>query len=392
MPQRGYLWQREWTPAVEKAFAEAQDRLDGVIILGGEITWQEAPPHFLRSSIRWDAVAQSAKPIGLAVRVAPFAGGFNEMNAKFIIDVTRKLLAEAAERQVTLSEFQLDYDCPQKNLAAYRMFLHSLGQVVQPTRFTITTLPAWLSEAEFLGLIHEVDGYVLQVHSVPALGKGENAVLCDPQMAKRWTEKAARFGRPFSVALPTYRCLGGYDANGKLLGVAMDSVQPSWPGGTRVLEVGANADELAHLVTDWKRGRPAALKDIIWYRVPIETDLRNWRWPTFAAVLEGRALTRDLEATCAGDNPIDLMLVNNGEAEEQFTGEITAEWKDAALVSSDAIAGWTVRIEGERAVFSSAAPNALRLSPGERRVIGWLRYDRSTQPRLSLAETHTATR
>src|SRR6187399_1651203 len=89
MPQRGYLWQREWTPAVEKAFAEAQDRLDGVIILGGEITWQEAPPHFLRSSIRWDAVAQSAKPIGLAVRVAPFAGGFNELNAKFIIDVTR---------------------------------------------------------------------------------------------------------------------------------------------------------------------------------------------------------------------------------------------------------------------------------------------------------------
>jgi len=392
IPQRGYLWQREWTPAVEKAFVEAQDRLDGVIILGGEITWTDATPHFLKSSIRWDAVAQSAKPIGLAVRVAPFPGGFNETNAKFIIEVGRKLLSEAAEHQATISEFQLDYDCSQKNLAAYRTFLHSLGQVVRPTRFTITTLPAWLNEPEFPRLIDEVDGYVLQVHSVPAVRKSGNAALCDPEMAKSWTKKAARFGRSFSVALPTYRCLGGYDANGKLLGVAMDSVQPAWPGGTRVLEVGANADELAQLVRDWKHARPTSCKGLIWYRVPIETDRRNWRWPTFAAVVEGRAPLHDLAVASAGKNPIDLMLANNGEAEEQFTGDVTAEWSDAALVSSDAIAGWTVRIEGERAVFSSAAANALRLSPGERRVIGWLRYDRSTQPRLFLAETRAATR
>jgi hypothetical protein len=29
--QRGYLWQRDWTPATEEAFRTAQSRLDGVV-------------------------------------------------------------------------------------------------------------------------------------------------------------------------------------------------------------------------------------------------------------------------------------------------------------------------------------------------------------------------
>jgi Protein of unknown function (DUF3142) len=394
LPQLAYLWQRDWTPAVENAFRQGESRLDGIIILGGEIVWDERSPHFVKSSISWEIVAQSKKPTALALRIAPFSGQFesDDASAHFIINVAKSLLAEASEHHARISEFQLDFDCPQKKLAGYRSLLHSLGAAVRPTIFSITALPSWLDEPEFVRLVGEVDSYVLQVHSVPSLGGNENAVLCDPKLAKGWGRKAARLGRPFSVALPTYRCLGGYDATGKLIGVAMDSVQPAWPRGTRVLEFGADAKQLAGLVAEWKRKRPAGLREVIWYRLPTETDARNWHWPTLSAVMEGRAPTHKIEVASEGENPVDLVLANNGEADEQFAGEVSADWDGATLVSSDAVSGWTLRTEDHHAVFALTRENALRLSPGERRGIGWLRYDRSAKPRLSLAETRATTR
>ncbi|MDQ6912449.1 MAG: DUF3142 domain-containing protein [Verrucomicrobiota bacterium] len=387
MPQRGYLWQREWTPATEKAFSEAERRLDGVIILAGEVIWDGTTPHFSKGSIHWDVVANSQKPIALALRIAPFNGRFetDAATSHFILETAKSVLVEANEHGARISEFQIDFDCAQKKLADYRSLLHSLGEVVRPTSFSITALPAWLDEPEFVRPLSEVDNYVLQVHSVPTIRGNENAVLCDPKIARKWVTKAARLGRPFCVALPTYRCLAGYDENGKLLNVAMDSVQSAWPGGTRVLEFGANPDEIAVLIAQWRRERSPLLRDLIWYRVPTDTDARNWRWPTLAAVMDGHPPKHKLEVVTEGENPIDLVLVNQGEADEQFAGAITVEWDDSTLVSSDALPGRTLRAEDHRATFAIAPENALRLSPGERRGIGWLRYDRSTKPRLSFA-------
>ncbi len=389
IPQRCYLWQRDWTPATEKAFLEAQRRLDGVIILGGEIIWDGTTPRFSKASVHWEVVASSQKSIALALRVAPLGGRFQTDGAisHFILETAKSLLAEAGEHGARISEFQIDFDCAQKKLADYRSLLHSLGEVVRPTSFSITALPAWLDEPEFVKLLGEVDHYVLQVHSVPIIRGNENVVLCDPKIARKWVAKAARLGRSFSVALPTYRCLAGYDENGKLLSVAMDSVQPVWPRGTRVFELGANPDRIAQLIAQWMRTRPALLRDLIWYRIPIDTDARNWHWPTLTAVMEGRPPEHKLEIVTEGENPIDLLLANQGEADEQFAGEITVEWNDSTLISSDALPGRTLRAEEHRATFAIAAENALRLSPGERRGIGWLRYDRSTKPRFSITIT-----
>ncbi len=389
IPQRGYLWQRDWTSATEKAFSEAQRRLDGVIILAGEIIWDGATPHFSKASIRWATVANSKKTIALALRVAPFSGRFETDAAAlhFILETAKSLLVEASENGARISEFQIDFDCAQKKLADYRSLLHSLGEIVRPISFSITALPAWLDEPEFGKLLGEVDHYVLQVHSVPAIRGNENPLLCDPKVARKWVTKGDRLGRPFSVALPTYRCLAGYDENGKLLSVAMDSVQPAWPRGTRVLEVGANPDQIAELIAQWTRRRPTLLRDLIWYRVPTETDARNWHWPTLDAVMQGRPPKHKLEVVTEGENPIDLVLANRGEADEQFVGTITVEWNDSTLISSDALPGWTLRAEQQHVVFEISAENALRLSPGEQRGIGWLRYDRNTKPRLSLATT-----
>ena len=389
LPQRGYVWQREWTNAVADSVAGADRHLDGTVLLGAEIVWNGKTPNAIKASIDWEKLKEAKKPLAIALRVSPFSGPFATDNATIqeIARVAKSLLEDAKAHGVSLEEFQIDFDCAQKNLAGYRRWLQTLRPLIQPIRFVITTLPAWLDEPDFVKLIDDVDGYILQVHSVPTLQESGRAVLCDPPLARKWVAKAAKLGRPFAVSLPTYRCLAGYDSNGKLVGVAFDSVQPSWPNGTRVIEYSVDADEIAGLVAEWKRTRPKALRELLWYRVPVASDIRNWRWPTLSAVMDGRKPAHKLEVLSEGNNPVDVSIANRGEADEQRDPSVTVDWNaDATLVASDALAGWTLKIDNQRAVFKPTAESHLRLSPGSRRSIGWLRYDRAPIVRARVEE------
>lgn len=378
-PQRGYIWQREWTPAVIDSLRQAKQRMNGVVLLGAEIRFGGKNPEIVRPSIDWEAVSREAQQCSLALRVAPFAGPFraDDAPARVISDVTKQLLSDARTHDVKIEELQFDFDCAQKKLASYRTWLAMLRPIVRPTRFVITVLPAWLDEPEFFSLVRETDGYVLQVHSVPLSARG-NTTLCDSKLARESVARAGKLGVPFSVALPTYRCAAGYAPDGKLLSVAMDSVQPSWPPGTRILEIGADADKVAMLVSEWQKARPQRFRELIWYRIPIATDARNWRWPTLAAVMAGRPPKHQLSVRQEGANPVDLSIVNAGEADEQLSLNVTAKWSEAGLEASDALSGWSVRSENGRAVFNSLAQNGFRLPPGAIRKIGWLRFDQPT--------------
>jgi len=353
--------------------------MDGVVILGAEINLAGNKPEIARATIDWDAVKRGSQHRALALRVAPFAGPFrsDDAPAQAILDLAKHLLGDTRAHDVNLEEFQFDFDCAQKNLGSYRTWLLALKPIVQPTRFVITVLPAWLNDSEFRKLVREVDGYVLQVHSVP-ISAGTNAKLSDARLAREWVRKAARFGIPFEVALPTYRCAAGYGPDGKLLSVAMDSVQPVWPPRTRILEFGADADEIAGLVRDWIKARPPQLRALIWYRVPIATDTRNWRWPTLSAVMLGRLPEHKLNILQEGENPIDLSICNAGEADEQLNAKVTATWSGAGLTASDALAGWNMKSENGRAIFTVTGAHGLRLRPGATRKIGWLRFDQTT--------------
>ena len=391
--QRGYIWQRDWTSAVAESAAEAERRLDGVVLLGAEV--DAKAPGTIKGSIDWEKLKDAKKPLAVALRVAPFSGPFAADDATIneIARVAKSLLKDAKAHGVILAEFQLDFDCAQKSLAGYRRWVRTLRSLIQPVRFVITALPAWLDEPDFVSLIDDVDGYVLQVHSVPTLEESGRAVLCDPKLARKWVATAAKLGRPFAVSLPTYRCLAGYDTNGKLLGVAFDSVQPSWPRGTRVVEYSVDADELADLVAEWTATRPKELRELLWYRVPVASDMRNWRWPTLSAVMSGRKPAHRLKILSEGENPVDVSIANTGEADEQRNPVVTVNWNaDATLVASDALPGWTLKIDNQRAVFRPASESHLRLSPGSRRSIGWFRYDRPANVRAQVEELGNAQR
>ena len=376
LSQRAYVWQREWTPAVSEAVKSADaSKLDGLILFGAEIVWNRGKPRPVRCSIDWQAVRSLHKPVSIAMRIAPYAGPFagDDDIAHTLADTAKSVLTKLKDEHVRCMEFQLDFDCPQKKLANYALWLKTLRKAVSPTRFVITTLPAWLDEPEFVRLFEQADGYVLQVHSIPPSQPAAHAFVCEPDRARRWVAKAVKLAHPFEVALSTYSAVVGYDEAGKLRGVALDAVQPSWPEGTRTMHLDSDAEALSALANEWRASHSPHLRGIIWYRLPVATDQRNWRTSTFSAVIEGRGLIHQLIARATDGNPADLSIVNAGNLDENFTGKVMVRWPDEAPVASDAMRGWSVRMDGQHAEFTRTQP--LRLPPGASRSIGWLRFN-----------------
>lgn len=376
LPQRAYVWQREWTPAVSDAVKNvATSKLDGIVLLGAEIVWDHGQPKPVRSNIDWRSVKTLNKPVGIAMRVAPFGGPFEEQGeiTRVLTETAKSLLDKMKNEQVPCGEFQLDFDCAQKKLSGYALWLKALRESVRPCRLVITTLPAWLDEPEFAKLLNYTDGYILQVHSIPPSRPAADALVCEPDRARLWVKKAAVLSHPFEVALSTYSAIVGYDDVGRLRGVALDAVQPSWPAGTRLMRLDSDAESLSALVAEWRAAHPPQMKGVIWYRLPVATDQRNWRNETFNAVIEGRALQHRLIAKFTDANPADLTLVNEGDIDENFAGKVVVRWQGDAPTASDALRGWSVRIEERQAEFICEQP--LRLPPGTSRGIGWLRFD-----------------
>jgi hypothetical protein len=359
--------------------------MNGVIVLGAEIVFNAQEPKVLSTSIDWDSLKHLGAPCAIALRVAPHLKP-DSNSIGVIVGAAKSLCDQAKAHGVELVEFQLDFDCPQKQLPSYRAWLPQVRELVHPVRFAITTLPAWLDEPEFDRLIREADSYVLQVHSVPTSSASTNAVLCDTHLARQWIAKAATHGRPFAVALPTYRCSAGYAPSGKLLSVAMDSIQPVWPPDTHILELETDADAMSELVDELIKNRPQNLNELLWYRLPIATDTRNWRWPTLAAVMSGRKPSHKLEVLQEGEDPVDFSIANHGEAEEPLDTTVIVSWDSESATVADALAGWTVDPQKRRAVFRRSEAFRLRLAPGGKSKIGWLRFTRPTNVRVVIGK------
>lgn len=284
-----------------------------------------------------------------------------------------KLLTQATKHGVGVSAVQLDFDCSAGHLAEYAEAVSAVRAKVRPLPLVLTTLPAWLASKSFAALLDQCDSYVLQVHSVPLHTMAPEWKLCDVALAQKWVHRAAAYKKPFAVALPTYRCIAGYAATGELLGVTMDSVQGRWPPDTRLREVAADPDELAGLVQRWQKRRPPELSEIAWYRLPVATDSRNWRFCTLAAVMNGRQPRRQLDVVSHGTNPVDLAICNNGEADEQLDVHVIVS-ADQSPIAADAVSGWSTEQHAAQTVFAPTPGETLRLKPGETRNIGWLRF------------------
>jgi hypothetical protein len=354
-------------------------------VLGTQLEWKSGNPvpAAVRPDVNWKALSATHRPVSAVIRIE--RPGADDEIVKAVLAEASRLRQAAAADGLTLSVVQIDYDCPQKKLASYAAWLSRISESLKPLPVRITTLASWLNEKDFLTLLRACHQYVLQVHSFERPAPGRRASVCDPDKTRAWVKQASALGHSFTVALPTYRATAGYDASGKLLGVATDSVTPRWVAGTTLEEFPSNPDELSALIAEWNRDRPAGLTGIWWYRLPVETDTRNWRWPALAAVMAGRAPISKLEVQFNGAQPVDLVLWNRGEKDEWMPAKVTIRWPAPAHAVGDGAAGWDFAAGENEGVFT--APPALRkrlLPPDQSMALGWLRFQEPAPPAASL--------
>lgn len=376
-----YVWQRTHTDAVADAVRTHAPTFNQVVVLAAEVSWPNGRAHIVRVPLDLSAL-QAASSVGLAIRVNAYSGSFaaDAASTLALVDLATSLLADARTAGLRVYELQIDFDAPESRLADYGRWLAALRPAVAaPVRLTFTALPSWLKHRrEFSALAKTADDYVLQVHSLsrPA-SPDEPGALCDPASARRAVSQAARFGRPFRVALPTYGYRLAFDSQGRFFALSAEGPSPAWPAGSVVRELVADPTSLANVVAEWQTAHPQALKGIIWYRLPVTGDRLNWSWPTLKSVMAGKipAARLTVEARSNQLGLVECILINTGNA--AFTGPLNAEltWNNATRLATDALPPFTVTEAKLSSVrFSSARVN---VPPETSQSAGWVRLDKA---------------
>ena len=373
MPCAFYVWQRVWSAPVVAAVKTAPDWAGGMVPLGAEVAWRsDGSPDVAWPNVDFEALRLAGRTTGAVLRVGPCDASSSA--APMLCGIARELLARFRDGGVALTELQVDFDCVASQLEGYRAWLAALREAVAPVAVRPTVLPSWLDHPAFAALARESGGHILQVHATerPRIDAPETA-MCEAERARVWVERAGRIGVPFRVALPTYTYLVGFAPGGKLLGILAEGEARVWPPGTVVRAFRPDAAQLAGLVEGWLKDRPASLTGVLWYRLPVATDTLNWRWQTLAAVAAGRAPRRELRVETSGTSPMDMTLVNAGEAEEPLPAEVVVT-SGGAGAAADGVGGYRAEIRGRDVVFHRAPELApLRLAPGTRHPLGWVR-------------------
>jgi hypothetical protein len=384
--QDAYVWQRSWSPAVREAVRQAFG-FSGLVVLAAEVDLRRGAPRVTRVPLD-GSLKDAGKPAGAALRVTTFPSRFADEPGivQLLQGLTRDVAAEARAKGIALSEIQIDYDCPESKLDDYRGLLPGLRRAAAPVPVTLTALPSWMRQRRaFAKLVAAADGYVLQVHSLtpPASSRGEIPLLKAGE-ARDWIEEAARFGRPFRVALPTYGYLAAFDPSGELLGLSAEGPLLSWPEGIAIRAARSDPAILAGLVRGWTRDRPRELAGILWYRLPVAGDRLNWTLPALRAVMAGRTPRGEIQAAVREPEPglVEIDLVNAGDGEAAAPATVRVRWKDETFLAADGLAGY--RVTSGQDEIRLDRPRAASWRPEERRTVAWLRFASRTEIHVEL--------
>lgn len=134
----------------------------------------------------------------------------------------------------------------------------------------------------------------------------------------------------------------------------------------------ADAVASAELVADWRESRPVGLRGIVWYRLPVSTDRRNWPWETFSRVARGQPVHAELKVEYGGGNENasnDVVIVNRGDAPGRLPQRVTPS---GPALAADAVGAYRMETTASGVVFVLRDDVWPWIGPGERTVIGWL--------------------
>lgn len=393
MEHSAYVWQRDWTPAVRRAVEQRLQGMRDVSVLAGEIAWSGDARTMTAVRLPWRDLAACGRPVGLALRLGSCdrATLSDPEAVVWVRSQAQSVVRAAREGGLEPAELQLDFDAATSQLAAYRALVQEVSGALAPLPVTLTTLPTWMSSGDFGPLVRSVPRFVLQVHAFDrARLEGPEATLCDARDATRWVERAAGFGVPFDVALPTYGYLVVHGSDQRVTGLVAEAHDERLRGAAGVRELSADPAAIAGLVRGWLEDRPACMRGVVWYRLPVEGDRLNWSWPTLASVMRGVVPQGSLRMETEHPAPglVEIVARNDGDADAPLPRGWTARWKDGTtLLGRDGLGTVVTAGCGPGAAnFSLAAPGDRRLRPGERRRVAWMRFDADTEVTLHVED------
>lgn len=358
-----YVWQATEKPAVREAMAESVGGVSRLHVRAAEMRWDGG-----KFVTQWFVKELPVEGCGLVVRIGASASG---------IEWTPERIAEVAEvfrktAEFSPSEIQCDFDCPQKRLKGYVVLLDGLQSAVGNIPVLPTALPSWLGEPEMAHLVKGRAGWVLQVHSLELPSHpGEEPVIFDPEKARAAALKAANLGVPFRIAMATYGCEVRFGEDGKVIDVVSEDRTDLTPNVRKRSFAMADPLTSARLVANWEMDRPVGLTGIIWYRLPVKGDARNWPWETFRLVTRGEvSVSRPVLEATPGDGARDLTVANHGDFPVRLPREIIIR---SAVVTGDGGGAYQVERAGEGLKFLLRPDVWPWLDPGKRVACGWLR-------------------
>jgi len=382
LPNAFYIWQRDWTDGVSQAVERAGESTDAFLVLAAEMKGGEGGTRLAaRMNPSWESLEKSQKPVIPVLR-------FDAKSAANVVssqmtetvrrcgELVRGIAAEAAINNLTLSEFQLDYDCPTSKLADYRSFLMALKTECPDWAFSITVLPSWMESPAFAGLIRETTAYVLQVHSLDKPRTVQDPIiLCDTKRIPGYLRRADQLGHPYYLALPTYGYDVFFDAKGRFQGLSAELESVVSKPGTTVKRVMIDAEEMAGVIRWLRREPPLHCRGVLWFRLPVDSDRLNWSWPALAAVMDGRNPRVAFVAETRNPQPnlYEIWVRNTGE--QNVAGNIRFSISAIAgnVVAYDVLGDFLEREPAGE--FTGPAPRC-----GEETLVAWYRLEPDGNP------------
>lgn len=361
---QAYVWQDFRKPEVAGAISRSQGTISTLHLRAAELRWTGR-------SFSIERVVTGHLPVpdcGLVMRIGASAARLDWTEVE-IAQVTKVVAELAALKPI---EIQCDYDCPQSRLDRYVVLLEALQRSAGKVPVIPTTLPSWLGDPQFKQLIAGRAGYVLQVHSLQLPKSADEPVLLvDPAAARSVVKQASALGVPFRVAMATYGCEVWFGPDGKVMDVISEDHPPDGKLPARRSFSLADPIESARLIREWNEDPPAGLQAVIWYRLPVEGDRRNWPWATLQKVVKGEERPTDLqleEVTEKGSS--DLFIVNRGEFPAPLPADIVVTSRVSA---ADGVGSYRLEPRDDGHHYIRRAEMWPWLDPGKKIPIGWLR-------------------
>ena len=407
-----YIWQRQWTPSLDRAVLASASRVRAWRVLAAEVDRRglivESSPHL-------DVLARAARPVIPVIRISgrlsdwdaddaarDAAGDPAGAPARYAAhDLTRELVARSQtlvrrwrDAGVDVTGVETDYDCPTGSLPRYASFLATLREAhPRDVALSITALPTWLDSARLRDVLQHVDEAVLQVHAV----QHPEAGLFDGHQARAWArewsdvsrkvQKAGKAGTaseaghagsiggvPFRIALPTYGSRVTWTGDGRITGIESEARTFGDPASGRELFV--TPLEAAAFIETLRGDQPSNLTGLVWFRVPTAEDERAWSLDTWHAVMDGRALPRDaginasVEPSATIPGLYDVYLRNRGIVDALVPERVTLT-SQSTCEAADALAPYAMEKRHTAIEFRRVSPRML--ARDRRALIGWVR-------------------